>query len=89
MLNALAERSLTLNWCRPQFMKEPGIEITKGRHPVVEARLAETTGVPFIPNDTRLGPRQRMQVITGQLSGTASSGGKRRSGAGGGQHSGQ
>lgn len=64
-LCALAERSLTLDWCRPQFMKEPGIEITQGRHPVVEARLAETTGGAFIPNDTRLGPKQRMQVITG------------------------
>lgn len=64
-LCALAERSLTLNWCRPQFMREPGIEISQGRHPVVEARLAETHGGAFIPNDTRLGPRQRMQVITG------------------------
>jgi len=64
-LCALAERSLTLNWCRPQFMKEPGIEITRGRHPVVEARLAETGGGAFIANDTRLGPKQRMQVITG------------------------
>jgi DNA mismatch repair protein MutS len=64
-LCALAERSLTLNWCRPQFTKEPGIEIQKGRHPVVESRLAETTGGSFIPNDTVLGPRQRMQVITG------------------------
>ncbi|MBC5782148.1 DNA mismatch repair protein MutS [Ramlibacter sp. USB13] len=64
-LCALAERSLTLSWCRPQFIKEPGIEITQGRHPVVEARLAETTGGAFIPNDTRLGPKQRMQVITG------------------------
>lgn len=64
-LCALAERSLTLNWSRPQFMREPGIEITQGRHPVVEARLAETHGGAFIPNDTRLGPKQRMQVITG------------------------
>ncbi|MBE7938970.1 DNA mismatch repair protein MutS [Ramlibacter aquaticus] len=64
-LCALAERSLTLGWCRPQFMREPGIEIEAGRHPVVEARLAETQGPPFIANDTRLGPRQRMQVITG------------------------
>jgi DNA mismatch repair protein MutS len=46
-------------------MREPGIEITAGRHPVVEARLAETSGGSFIANDTRLGPRQRMQVITG------------------------
>jgi DNA mismatch repair protein MutS len=64
-LCALAERSLTLNWCRPQFMKEPGIEIVQGRHPVVEARLAETSAGAFIANDTRLGPKQRMQVITG------------------------
>jgi len=64
-LCALAERSLTLNWCRPQFMREPGIEISRGRHPVVEARLAETHGGAFIPNDTRMGTKQRMQVITG------------------------
>ena len=64
-LCALAERSLTLDWCRPQFMREPGIEITQGRHPVVEARLAETSSGAFIANDTRLGPKQRMQVITG------------------------
>jgi DNA mismatch repair protein MutS len=64
-LCALAERSLTLNWCRPQFTREPGIEISQGRHPVVESRLAETSAGSFIANDTRLGPRQRMQVITG------------------------
>jgi DNA mismatch repair protein MutS len=64
-LCALAERSLTLGWCRPQFMKEPGIEIVRGRHPVVESRLAETSGGAFIANDTRLGPKQRMQIITG------------------------
>jgi len=64
-LCALAERSLTLGWCRPQFLREPGIEISRGRHPVVEARLAETSGGSFIANDTRLGPKQRMLVITG------------------------
>jgi len=64
-LCALSERSLTLGWSCPQFTKEPGIEITQGRHPVVEARLAETSGGAFIANDTRLGPRQRMQIITG------------------------
>jgi DNA mismatch repair protein MutS len=64
-LCALAERSLTLGWCRPEFMREPGIEIVKGRHPVVESRLAETSAGAFIANDTRLGPKQRMQIITG------------------------
>ena len=64
-LCALAERSLTLNWCAPEFVREPCIEIRAGRHPVVEARLAETSAAPFIPNDTLLGPKARMQVITG------------------------
>ena len=64
-LCALAERSLTLNWCAPVFVREPCIDIERGRHPVVEARLAETANASFIANDTRLGPRQRMQVITG------------------------
>jgi DNA mismatch repair protein MutS len=65
VLCALTERSLTLNWCAPEFTKEPCIEIRQGRHPVVEARLAELSGASFIANDTVLGPRQRLQIITG------------------------
>jgi DNA mismatch repair protein MutS len=64
-LCALAERSLTLTWCAPTFTPEPCIAIQAGRHPVVEARLAENSGGGFIANDTQLGPRQRMQIITG------------------------
>jgi DNA mismatch repair protein MutS len=64
-LCALAERSLTLGWNEPTFTPEPCIEIRGGRHPVVEARLNETTGGHFIANDTVLGAKQRMQVITG------------------------
>ncbi|TAN11552.1 MAG: DNA mismatch repair protein MutS [Burkholderiaceae bacterium] len=64
-LSALAERSTTLGWCAPEFVAEPCIEIRGGRHPVVEARLQETTNQPFIANDTVLGPKARMQIITG------------------------
>ena len=64
-LCALAERALTLNWCAPQFSREPCLEIEAGRHPVVEMRLNETSAGTFIANDTRLGPKQRMQIITG------------------------
>jgi DNA mismatch repair protein MutS len=64
-LCALAERSLTLDWCAPQFAKEPCLNIVKGRHPVVQARLNETNAGAFIANDTQLGPKQRMQIITG------------------------
>jgi DNA mismatch repair protein MutS len=65
VLCALTERSLTLNWCAPEFTKEPCIEIRQGRHPVVEARLAELSGASFIANDTVLGTKQRLQIITG------------------------
>jgi DNA mismatch repair protein MutS len=71
-LCALAERSITLHWCAPTFVNTPCIDITQGRHPVVQARLAATHGrshdgsaKTFIANDTHLGPNQRMQVITG------------------------
>jgi DNA mismatch repair protein MutS len=64
-LCALAERSLTLNWCAPVFVREPCIDIAQGRHPVVEARLAETGGGAFIANDCCLTGKSRMQVITG------------------------
>jgi DNA mismatch repair protein MutS len=64
-LAALAERAATLNWCRPEFVPYPCIEIEAGRHPVVEARLAETGSGAFIANHCRLDAKTRMLVITG------------------------
>ena len=64
-LCTLTERSLTLDWHAPQFVETPCIDIREGRHPVVQARLAELSSGNFIANDTALSPRQRMQVITG------------------------
>ena len=71
-LCALAERALTLDWNAPQFVAEPCIAITAGRHPVVQARLAELSGQTglagsrnFIANDTQLSAKARMQIITG------------------------
>jgi DNA mismatch repair protein MutS len=64
-LCTLTERATTLNWCAPQFAKEPCIEIRQGRHPVVEARLAETSGGSFIANDCLMNSKQRLQIITG------------------------
>ncbi len=64
-LAALAERAATLGWCRPQFVAHPCIDIEAGRHPVVQARLAETGGDAFIANHCRLDSKTRMLVITG------------------------
>ena len=64
-LAALAERAATLGWCRPRFVPQPCIDIQQGRHPVVQARLAETGGPDFIANNCRLDARSRMLMITG------------------------
>ncbi len=64
-LCALAERSLTLGWSAPVFVRQPCIDITQGRHPVVEARLLETGGSAFIANDCSMNGKARMQIITG------------------------
>ncbi len=65
VLCALAERALTLGWCRPSFSAEVGIYIDAGRHPVVQARLAETNRGDFFANDCNLGGKQRFTLITG------------------------
>ncbi|MEO5686406.1 MAG: DNA mismatch repair protein MutS [Burkholderiaceae bacterium] len=64
-LCALTERAQTLGWCRPEFVNHPCLDIERGRHPVVEARLAETGGGSFIANDCRLDARTRLLIVTG------------------------
>jgi DNA mismatch repair protein MutS len=64
-LAALTERAQTLQWCRPQFVRTPCLEIEGGRHPVVLARLQETGAGPFMANDCRLDPQRKMLIITG------------------------
>jgi DNA mismatch repair protein MutS len=61
VLANFAERSLTLNLSCPTLGTRPGIMIENGRHLVVEQLLDG----PFIPNNTHLNDKQRMQVITG------------------------
>ena len=61
VLTTLAERAQMLNLTRPTFDDQPGIDIKKGRHPVVENVLDEA----FIPNDCTLSPDRRMLLITG------------------------
>ncbi len=65
MLATFAERARSLRWHRPQFVAHPCIDIEAGRHPVVEARLAETAGTPFIANHCRLDAKTRMLIVTG------------------------
>ncbi len=61
VLACFAERAEALRWAPARLVDEPGIEIRRGRHPVVEALRDE----PFEPNDLQLDPQRRMLVITG------------------------
>ncbi|WAT07618.1 DNA mismatch repair protein MutS [Rouxiella badensis] len=61
VLNNLAERAYTLNYCCPTLSEKPGINIVGGRHPVVEQVLSE----PFISNPLVMSPQRRMLIITG------------------------
>lgn len=61
VLNNLAERAKSLHWHCPAMVEEAGIDIYKGRHPVIEQILQER----FIANDVRLHPSQNILLITG------------------------
>ena len=63
MLCGLATVALNNNYCCPTVDLSDEIEISEGRHPVVEQLL---DGVPFVPNDTKLNNREnQIAVLTG------------------------
>lgn len=61
VLQNLAERADSLDYCRPTLVKDAGIHIQAGRHPVVE----QVTTEPFIANPIELNPARKMLIITG------------------------
>ena len=61
-----ATRAAEGNWCRPQIVAEPVLDIAQGRHPVVEAALAQGGGADrFIANDCALSPQDRLWLVGG------------------------
>jgi len=61
VLSNLAERAVTQNYVRPVFVKETGLNIQQGRHPVVEAVIED----PFVANDVQFDEQRKMLIITG------------------------
>jgi len=59
-----AARAAEGQYCAPSLTEQPCLEIERGRHPVVEAALAQE-GERFIANDLHLGPNDRLWLITG------------------------
>ena len=60
VLASFAADSERMNWCRPKFSDEPGVEIIAGRHPVVESQVDQ-----FIANDCRINAARQLLLITG------------------------
>ncbi|MGY2575854.1 DNA mismatch repair protein MutS [Vibrio sp. C8] len=61
VLQNLAERAESLDYCRPTITEDPGIHIQSGRHPVVEQVMND----PFIANPIELHAQRKMLIITG------------------------
>ncbi|WGE52620.1 DNA mismatch repair protein MutS [Actinobacillus equuli] len=61
VLTNLAERAESLNYVRPTFSLQRGVNIKGGRHPVVEQVLKD----PFIANPVFLNAQRHLLVVTG------------------------
>jgi DNA mismatch repair protein MutS len=59
-LAAFATAAQRYDYCQPEFVERPCLEITGGRHPVVERQVND-----FITNDLILNPTRRMLLVTG------------------------
>ncbi len=64
LLAGFADTALKRNWSKPEFSDEIGLSITDGRHPVVEAEMANSADT-FIANDVQLAENRRLLLITG------------------------
>jgi DNA mismatch repair protein MutS len=60
----LAERAAEGGWTAPRVLDDAVLEISGGRHPVVEAALA-ASGQRFVANDCRLAPEDRLWLVGG------------------------
>lgn len=56
-----ADRAVKLKWHCPQLVSDIGIQISAGRHPVIEAVSSQA----FVPNDAEFNDQRRMLMITG------------------------
>ena len=67
---SLAEVAARNHYTRPVFDGQGTMQITAGRHPVIEEMLSD---VPFTPNDTQIDPEARILILTGpNMSGKSS-----------------
>ena len=63
ILNSFSKRAIKYKYICPEIIDEKKIEITQGRHPVIEANLPH--GERYVPNDILLNKDQQIIMITG------------------------
>ena len=63
ILNSFSKRAIKYKYICPEIIDEKKIEITQGRHPVIEANLSH--GERYVPNDILLDKDQQIIMITG------------------------
>ncbi|MET0092613.1 MAG: DNA mismatch repair protein MutS [Sedimenticola sp.] len=61
VISNFAERAERLELNAPELNEEPGIEVTDGRHPVVE----QVSDTPFVANNVSFSDQRRILIITG------------------------
>lgn len=59
---SLAETAVRNHYVRPEITRNGKIQISEGRHPVVETMGSDSS---FVPNDTLLTPHKHLALITG------------------------
>jgi len=59
VISSLAETARNRNWCRPELIESNNIQISKGRHPVLE-KMPE-----YVSNDIKMNDKRRLLLITG------------------------
>lgn len=60
MLQSLAEAAVRFNYVRPEITEDINLEISQGRHPVIE-----TLQSGFVPNDVSFSDDERIILLTG------------------------
>ena len=63
ILNSFSKRAIKYKYICPEIIDKKKIEITQGRHPVIEANLPH--GERYVPNDILLDKDQQIIMITG------------------------
>ncbi|MFT4588372.1 MAG: DNA mismatch repair protein MutS [Limisphaerales bacterium] len=63
VLGSFAETARLFGYCRPDVREDGLLEISEGRHPILDQSMTEE---PFVPNDTRLDSTEKqIGIITG------------------------